>query len=306
MKNYLDLLSDIMENGEDRPDRTGTGVRSVFGRQLRFDLRNGFPAVTTKKLAFKSVVAELLWFLEGSSDERRLAEILHNTRDNSKTTIWTANAQSPYWKTKSSFVGDVGRNYGKQWRSWRPASPEHAREVTLTDWSGKTTIAYDIKHKPQIDQIANLIDGIKTDPYSRRHLVVAYNPGEVDQTALPPCHTMFQMYVSSKNELSCHMTQRSGDVLLGIPFNIASYALLTHMIAQVCNLTVGELIISISDAHIYSTHFEQVNEQLTREPYELPKLWLNPNIKNINDFTLDDIMLFNYKSHSTLSAPMAV
>ena len=277
MKAYHDLLLDILNNGEMRDDRTGVGTISVFARQLRFDLRETFPAITTKKLAWKSCVGELLWFLEGSSDERRLAEITYGYRDTSKVTIWTPNALAGYWKHKAKFQGDLGRVYGVQWR----------------DWTG-------------IDQIKNLIEGLKNNPNSRRHILSAWNVGELDEMALPPCHVMSQYYVSKNGELSCHMYQRSVDVFLGLPFNIASYALLTHMLAQVCDLKVGELIISTGDTHIYKDHIDQVNEQLRREMYKQPTLWLNPNIKDINKFTMEDIKLIDYQCHDTIKAKMAV
>jgi len=275
MQQYLDLLKDILENGEEKGDRTGTGTLSVFGRQLRFDLRRGFPAVTTKKLAWKACVGELLWFIEGSSDERRLAEITHGTIED-VTTIWTPNAQAPYWKPKAKFDGDLGRVYGVQWRDWN-----------------------------SIDQLSNLIEGIKKDPNGRRHILSAWNVAELDQMALPPCHVMSQFYVS-KGQLSCHMYQRSCDVFLGLPFNIASYALLTHMIAQVCDLKVGELIISTGDTHIYSNHVNQVKKQLSRLPLALPTLWLNPDIKDIDNFKMTDIMLEDYDCYDTIKAEMAV
>lgn len=277
MQQYKDLLMDILANGESREDRTGVGTLSVFGRQMRFDLSKGFPAVTTKKLAWKACKAELLWFIEGSSDERRLAEITHGVRDSHKTTIWTSNAQAPYWKPKAQFNGDLGNVYGVMWR----------------DWQG-------------VDQLLELIAGIKHDPSSRRHIVVSYNPSELGNVALPPCHAMFQMYVSSDGKLSCHMYQRSADVPLGIPFNIASYALLTHMVAQVCGLGVGELIISLGDAHIYTNQIDGVRAQLLNEPMQLPHLWLNPDITDITKFTMDDIDLVNYKSHNSIKFPMAV
>ena len=280
MKQYLDACRHILEHGVDRADRTGTGTRSVFGYQMRFNLADGFPAVTTKKLAFKSMVSELLWFLEGSSDERRLAEILYGTRDSSKKTIWTANAQADYWKAKAGFEGDLGRVYGVQMRSW------------LTP-SGAT-----------VDQIKNLVGGIKRDPDSRRHLVINYNPGEVDQMALPPCHILFQMYVAN-GKLSCQMYQRSADFPLGIPYNIASYSLLTHMIAQVCGLEVGEFIHVTGDSHLYSNQIDGIKEQLTREPMPLPKLWLNPEVKDIFSFTMDDIKLVDYNSHPAINFPFS-
>jgi thymidylate synthase len=276
MKQYHDLLEDILNNGEVKDDRTGVGTISVFGRQLRFDLSKGFPAITTKKLAWKSVKSELLWFIEGTGDERRLAEILHGSRDSTNSTIWTGNAQATYWLPKAKYDGDLGRVYGVQWRDWRG-----------------------------VDQLTKLIEGIKTDPNGRRHIITAWNVDELDQMALPPCHVLAQFYVSN-GKLSCHMYQRSVDVFLGLPFNIASYALLTHMIAQACDLKVGELIISTGDTHIYSNHIEQVKEQLSREEYPLPALFLNPEIKDIDKFAMDDILLFDYQSHGTIKADMAV
>jgi thymidylate synthase len=299
MKQYHDLLEDILNNGEVKDDRTGVGTISVFGRQLRFDLSEGFPAVTTKKLAWKSVVSELLWFIEGTGDERRLAEILHGSRDIERGTIWTGNAQAAYWKPKAGYDGDLGRVYGVQWRHWN-------QYVEQKDFGpahhGGRRIAVDNR---EIDQLANLIEGIKKDPNGRRHILTAWNVAELDQMALPPCHVLAQFYVS-KGKLSCHMYQRSVDVFLGLPFNIASYALLTHLIAQVCDLKVGELIISTGDTHIYSNHVEQVKEQLSREEYPLPALFLNPEIKDIDKFSMDDILLFDYQSHGTIKADMAV
>lgn len=276
MKQYHELLEDILNNGERKDDRTGVGTISVFGRQLRFDLSKGFPAVTTKKLAWKSVVSELLWFIEGTGDERRLAEILYGSRDTERSTIWTGNAQAAYWTPKARYDGDLGRVYGVQWRDWRG-----------------------------VDQLTNLIDGIKQDPNGRRHILTAWNVDELDQMALPPCHVLAQFYVSN-GKLSCHMYQRSVDVFLGLPFNIASYALLTHLIARECELDVEELIISTGDTHIYSNHIDQVNEQLARTEYPLPTLWLNPNIKKVTDFNMEHIELDNYKSHGTIKAEMAV
>jgi len=281
MKQYLDALEHVLENGADRKDRTGIGTRAVFGMQLRFNMENGFPAMTTKKLAWKSVVSELLWFIEGSSDERRLAEILYGIRDSTKNTIWTDNANASYWKPKAKFEGDLGRVYGVQWRKWK--NPE-----------GK-----------EIDQLSNAIEMIKTNPTSRRIIVNAWNPGEIDMMALPPCHTFFQFFVAN-NKLSLQMYQRSCDMFLGVPFNIASYSLLLHMVAQVTNLRPGELVHTLGDAHIYNNHFEQVKEQLSRTPLPLPKLWLNPSIKNIGDFKMEDIKLESYESHPPIKAPMAV
>jgi thymidylate synthase len=289
-KVYLNALKDILENGDDRPDRTGVGTRGIFGLQLRFDLTDGFPAITTKKLAWKACVSELLWFIEGSGDEYRLREILHGSRYSEKKTIWTDNATAPYWVEKrlQRHPGDLGRVYGVQWRRWRKPLIR-VNKVVLQNH----------------DQLLALIAGIKEDPYSRRHIISAWNPGELDFMALPPCHMMAQFYVNN-GKLSCQMYQRSADMFLGVPFNIASYALFTHMIAQVCNLEVGDLIITIGDAHIYNNHFEQVKEQLAREPLPLATLKLNSEISVITDFEMDDIELEGYTSHDAIKAPMAV
>ncbi len=292
MKPYLDSLQYILDNGELRTDRTNTGTIGVFGMQQRYDLRKGFPAVTTKKLAWKAVVSELLWFIEGSGDERRLAEILHGSRYEENKTIWTGNATSDYWKPKAAFDGDLGRIYGVQWRNWQTT---HKHWVHSDQWEYVT-----------IDQLKTLIAGIKKDPYGRRHILTAWNPGDIDQMALPPCHIMAQFYVNGNNELSCQMYQRSNDFFLGCPFNIASYSLLTHMIAQVCKLKVGEFVHVTGDAHIYSNHVEQVKEQLSRTPYQLPKLIINADKTDIDSFTMDDFMLVDYSSHPAIKAPMAV
>lgn len=299
MRQYLDLLKDILDNGEEKDDRTGTGTVSVFGRNLRFDLRHGFPAVTTKKLAWKACVGELLWFLEGSTDERRLAEITHGSREGGST-IWTPNAKAPYWEHKARYEGDLGFVYGYQWRRW-----SKWKEFAVTGrspYGGERMIA----DKKEIDQLAELIKNLQSDPNGRRHILSAWNVSDLDFMALPPCHVMCQFYVNKKLELSCHMYQRSQDVFLGAPFNYASYALLTHMIAQVCRYGVGDLIVSTGDTHIYQNHVEQVKEQLTRQPYPLPKLWLNPAVTDIDEFTMDDIKLIDYQSHGQLKAPMAV
>jgi thymidylate synthase len=277
MKTYLDALKFVLDNGEERKDRTGVGTIGVFGMQQRYDLTQGFPAVTTKKLAFNACLGELLWFLEGSNDERRLAEITYGTRNASKKTIWTDNAMSKYWLPKTQFIGDLGRIYGVQWR----------------DFLGK-------------DQINDLIISIKTDPYGRRHILSAWNPAELDQMALPPCHCFAQFYVSVDNKLSCQMYQRSCDMFLGVPFNIASYSLLTHIVAQVCGLGVGEFIHVLGDAHIYLNHVDQVKEQLKREPLPAPKLWINPDVNLIERFTMEDFRLDGYDSHASIKAPMAV
>lgn len=287
---YLDALKHILENGEQRPDRTGTGTLSVFGLQMRFDLQQGFPAVTTKKLAWRAMASELLWFIEGSGDEYRLREILHGSRKSEKNTIWTANAKAEAWTSKRQqrHAGDLGRIYGVQWRKWRKPIVR-INSVTLQNH----------------DQLLLLIEGIKEDPYSRRHILTAWNPGELEMGALPPCHIMSQFYVSN-GKLSCQMYQRSADFPLGMPFNIASYALFTHMLAQVCNLEVGELIISVGDAHIYVDQIDGIKEQLSRDPLPMPTLWLNPEIDRITEFTMDDMRLEDYQSHAAISMPMAV
>jgi thymidylate synthase len=277
MKTYLDSLKFVLDNGTIRPDRTSTGTIGVFGMQQRYDLSKGFPAVTTKRLAFKACLSELLWFIEGSGDEKRLREILHGSRDSEKSTIWTANATATYWTPKAKFDGDLGRVYGVQWR----------------DFGG-------------VDQLLKLVEGIKQDPYGRRHILTAWNPGELDQMALPPCHCFAQFYVSADNKLSCQMYQRSCDMFLGVPFNIASYSLLTHMVAQVCGLGVGEFVHVLGDAHIYLNHVDQVNEQLQREPLPAPQLWINPDITNITQFTMEDFKLNGYESLASIKAPMAV
>ena len=295
MKTYLNALDHVLKHGTTRTDRTGTGTISVFGMQQRYDLSLGFPAMTTKKLAWKSAVSELLWFIEGSGDERRLAEILHGTRDAGKKTIWTDNAGADYWRPKAKFDGDLGRVYGVQWRHWQTTDTEYLRNA-----DGKELV-----RNKEVDQLQQLITGIKADPYGRRHILSAWNPGELTAMALPPCHCFAQFYVSD-GRLSCQMYQRSCDMFLGVPFNIASYSLLTHLIAQVCNLEVGEFVHVLGDAHIYLNHVEQVKEQCQREPLPAPQLWLNPEVKDITKFTMNDIRLDNYTSHSAISAPMAV
>lgn len=264
MKQYLDLLSHILENGNEKTDRTGTGTKSVFGYQMRFDLQKGFPLLTTKKLHTRSIFHELLWFLKGDTNIKYL-------HDN-KVTIWDE------WADEN---GDLGPVYGKQWRAWQGAD-------------GKIT-----------DQISQLIHQIKNTPDSRRMLVSAWNVGEVEQMALPPCHIVFQFYVAN-NKLSCQLYQRSADVFLGVPFNIASYALLTEMLAQVCGLEAGEFIHTLGDAHLYLNHIEQAKLQLSRTPYELPKLRLNPDVKDIFDFKYEDITIENYVSHPHIKAEVAV
>lgn len=264
MKQYLDLLQLVLENGTPKSDRTGTGTLSVFGHQMRFDLSKGFPMVTTKKLHLRSIVYELLWFLKGDTNVRYL-------QDN-KVSIWNE------WADEN---GNLGPVYGKQWRSWETADGR------------------------QIDQISNVIHQIKTNPDSRRLLVIAFNPGDVDKMALPPCHAFFQFYVAN-GKLSCQLYQRSADLFLGVPFNIASYALLTHMIAHVCDLQPGEFVHTLGDAHLYINHIEQTRLQLARQPMPLPTLSLNPAIKNIFDFTYDDIQILGYESHPAIKAEVAV
>lgn len=286
MKTYLNALHDVLNNGTVREDRTGTGTIGLFGMQQRYDLSQGFPAVTTKRLAFKACLSELLWFIEGSGDERRLAEILHGSDTEHKKTIWTDNALSKYWVPKAKYQGDLGRVYGVQWRDWRRYQGPGKNET--------------------VDQLLTLIEGIKDDPYGRRHIITAWNPGELDQMALPPCHCFAQFYVSADRKLSCQMYQRSCDMFLGVPFNIASYSLLTHMIAQVCGLGVGEFIHVLGDAHIYLNHVEQVTEQLSREPLPAPTLWINPEVTDITKFTMEDFRLDGYNSYASIKAPMAV
>lgn len=264
MKQYHDLLTKILQTGTKKMDRTGVGTLSLFGHQMRFDLSEGFPLLTTKKLHTRSIFHELLWFLKGETNTQYLKE--------NKVTIWDE------WADEN---GELGPVYGKQWRSWEAADGR------------------------KIDQISNVIAQIKKNPDSRRHLVVAFNPGEVDQMALPPCHAFFQFYVS-EGKLSCQLYQRSADVFLGVPFNIASYALLIHMVAQVCDLKPGEFVHTTGDTHIYLNHIEQSKLQLTREFRPLPQLRLNPSIKNIFDFKYEDIEIIGYDPHPTIKAEIAV
>lgn len=264
MKNYLELLRYVTEHGITKDDRTKTGVRSLFGYQMRFDLQKGFPLLTTKKIHLPSIIHELLWFLKGDTNIKYL-------NDNG-VRIWNE------WADED---GELGSIYGKQWRSW------------------------ETKDGNSIDQIAELITNIKNNPDSRRLIVTAWNPADLGSMALPPCHCLFQFNVS-QGKLSCQLYQRSADVFLGVPFNIASYALLTMMIAQVCDLEAGEFIHSFGDVHLYNNHLEQAQLQLTREPYDLPSMKLNPNVKDIFSFTFEDFTLSNYKSHPHIKAPVAV
>lgn len=287
MHQYHNQLEYILKHGKESQDRTGVGTLRVFGMQARYDLRHGFPAITTKKLAWRAVVSELLWFIEGSSDERRLAEILYGTRDSSKKTIWSLNAEVTRGsKFQPKYPGDLGRVYGAQWRDWTIAQAPGALGPN------------------HVDQLAELISLIQTDPSSRRLILTAWNPGELDKMALPPCH-MFSQFFVQDGELSCQMYQRSCDMFLGVPFNIASYSLLTHMVAQVCNLKVGEFIWIGGDCHIYKNHIAQVKEQLSREHLPAPRLWLNPEIKHIDKFKMSDIDLVNYNHHPPIKAEMA-
>lgn len=264
MQQYLDLMRHVLQNGVTKSDRTGTGTRSVFGYQMRFNLADGFPALTTKKLHLKSIIHELLWFLSGDTNIRYLKE--------NGVRIWDE------WADKN---GDLGRVYGAQWRSWRGANGE------------------------TIDQIRNLVQQIQTNPDSRRLIVSAWNPAEVDSMALPPCHALFQFYVAN-GKLSCQLYQRSADIFLGVPFNIASYALLTLMLAQVCGLQAGEFIHTLGDAHLYNNHLEQAQLQLTREPRPLPKMHINPDVRDIFSFRLNDFELTDYDPHPHIKAQVSV
>lgn len=265
MQQYHDLMRDVMEHGVDRPDRTGTGTRSVFGRQLRFDLQDGLPVVTTKRVWLRAVIHELLWFIQGSTSTEYLEK--HRVE--------------ALWKPWADAEGRLGPVYGKQWR----------------DWEGEGGESH--------DQLAAVIESIRTNPHSRRHIVSAWNVGDLERMVLPPCHVMFQFYVAW-GKLSCQLTQRSADVFIGLPFNITSYAILTHMVAQCCGLDVGELIISLGDAHLYHNHFDQAREQLTRESYALPQLQLNPDITDIDVFHHTDIEVVGYEHHPAIKAPVAV
>ena len=288
MKQYLELLEKILSEGSERQERTGIGTLSIFGAQLRFDLNEGFPAVTTKKLAWKGVVSELLWFIEGSDDERRLAEIRFG-KDRAELadlakykTIWTDNADHQgknLGYENSEYKKLLGPIYGVQWRSWD-------------------------KH----DQLHHLIQNLKSNPMSRRHILSAWNVAEIENMALPPCHVMSQFYVDNQNRLSCHMYQRSADMFLGVPFNIASYALLTHILAKTCDLKVGDFVHTFGDAHIYLNCIEQVKEQIKRKPLPLPKLQM-PEIKileELQNVSVDDFVLQDYQHHEALTAPMAI
>ena len=270
MQTYLDLLRDVLETGEQRPDRTGTGTRAVFGRQVRYDLRLGFPCLTTKKLHLRSIIHELLWFLQGDTNVKYLQD--HGV------SIWDE------WADES---GDLGPVYGKQWRSWQCAD-------------GRV-----------VDQITALVDGLKNNPASRRHIVSAWNVADVDQMALPPCHCLFQFFVheatdGGKRGLSCQLYQRSADLFLGVPFNIASYALLAMMVAQVCGYEARDFVHSFGDLHLYQNHIEQAQTQLTREPRALPTMWIDPTISELADFRFEHFRLENYDPHPAIKAPISV
>jgi thymidylate synthase len=293
MVTYLNLIREILENGVDKSDRTGTGTRSIFGYQMRFDLSKGFPLVTTKELHLKSIIHELIWFIKGDTNIKYLAE--------NKVRIWDDWPFAKYKKSEEyqgetvreftdkilaneAFAqkwGDLGPVYGRQWRNWRGID---------------STV---------VDQIKELMHSLKHNPDSRRHLVSAWNPAEVNQMALPPCHCLFQFYVAN-NKLSCQLYQRSADVFLGVPFNIASYALLTHMVAEVLDMEVGHFVHTLGDAHIYHNHFEQCDLQLTREPYPLPKLSFKRKVNSLEDFTFDDIAIENYQYHPKIKGDVAV
>ena len=301
---YNDLVRDILENGDDRVDRTGVGTRAIFGRTLDIDLKAGFPAVTCKKLAFKGVSTEDIFFIEGTSDERRLCELVHGTRDESKRTIWTDNAQADYWKPKAKFKGDLGRVYGVQWRHWKKYNVTEAGE-TVDHGNGAITYLNTKVTVSEVDQLAELVHKLKTNPTDRRMILSAWNVAELDQMALPPCHMMAQFFVA-KGKLSCQMYQRSVDTMLGLPFNIASYALLTHMLAQVCGLGVDRLIMNLGDVHIYNNHLDGAREQITRTPFAPPILSLNPEIAHMTEFAPSDMHLENYVHHDAIKLPMAV
>lgn len=310
MQQLHDLYQKVISTGTLSKDRTGTGTIKLVGQTMRFDLQQGFPATTTKRLAWKSMLSELLWFIEGSHDERRLAEILYGTRDWEKKTIWTDN----YLKQGVGLGyenGELGPVYGKQWRDWK----DHIVVSTYIDHSsyidaGYDEIAEDTRQgitifERSIDQLQVLIDGLKNNPYDRRHILSAWNVGELDKMTLPPCHCFSQFFVVD-GKLSCTLYQRSADLFLGVPFNIASYSLLTHMLAQICGLEVGEFIWMGGDCHIYTNHVDQVQEQLARTPKELPTLIMDKSITSIEDFTMSSCSLDNYNPDSSIKAPMAV
>lgn len=300
------LMEDILINGEDRIDRTGVGTISTFGQLLDIDLRLGFPIVTSKAMGLKSILSELLWFIEGSCDERRLAEILHGTRDESKTTIWSGNANADYWEPKARFTGDLGPVYGVQWRHWETSTVVDYDDYLRHD-DGSTTY-FGAKVKTQrVDQLQRIVDTLKNNPTDRRMILSAWNVGMLDKMALPPCHMMAQFYLNAQNELSCQMYQRSVDVFLGLPYNISSYAALTHMIAHVIGAKVGKLRMCLGDTHIYTNHVDQVKLQLSREPSAvLPEFSIKNKVDSIDKFSLSDFLLTGYSPQSKIDAIMAV
>lgn len=304
---YLDLLQDILENGTIKGDRTGTGTRSLFGRQLRFDLSEGFPLLTTKKTFMRGIKEELLWILSGSTDNNKLREKNINIWNE-----WATEEQCAKWNRAE---GDLGPVYGHQWRNYGATSHEDEYSV-FSEFAvnSRSYEEYDGKHQrwfnpafnsDGIDQIQNAIDLIKNNPTSRRIIVSGWNPAEATQVALPPCHTLFQFYVTG-DKLSTQLYQRSGDVFLGVPFNIASYSLLTAMVAQATGLVPGEFVHTFGDVHIYNNHLDQVEEQLSRIPLEPPTLWLNPEVDDIFNFTSEDIKIVDYYSYKSIKAPVAV
>jgi thymidylate synthase len=264
VQQYLDLIQRVLDDGVEKSDRTGTGTLSVFGHQMRFDLRSGFPLVTTKKIHTKSVIGELLWFLRGDTNVR-----------------WLQERGIRIWDEWADEHGDLGPVYGYQWRSWPTPSGEH------------------------VDQIAGVVEQIRTNPDSRRHIVSAWNVADIPQMALAPCHTMFQFYVA-QGRLSCQLYQRSADIFLGVPFNIASYALLTHMVAQVTDLEVGDFVHTLGDAHLYLNHLDQARTQLARDPRDLPELWLDPSVRDLAGFDLEHVKIAGYDPHPGIKAPIAV
>ncbi|MFG1487088.1 thymidylate synthase [Halobacteriovorax sp. RZ-2] len=265
MRQYLDLMKHVLENGQKKEDRTGTGTISVFGYQARYNLEEGFPLVTTKKCHLRSIIHELLWFLKGDTNIAYLKE--------NKVRIWDE------WADEN---GDLGPVYGYQWRHWKTPSGE------------------------EVDQVANLVKGLRENPFSRRHILTAWNPADVDNMALPPCHSFIQFYVSPDMKLSCQLYQRSADIFLGVPFNIASYALMTMMLAQVCDLKLGDFVHTMGDAHLYLNHIEQAQLQLTREPHALPTMKINPEVKSIFDFKYEDFTLENYEAHPHIKGEVSV
>jgi thymidylate synthase len=297
MKQLLDMYQYILDNGEHITNgRTKEGYYSIFGYQNRYNLRDGFPVTTTKKLFFKGVKVENTWFIKGDTNIKYLQDHGVHIWDDWATAEQTAKFGRP--------EGDLGPVYGKLWRRWEAVDASKYVHFNMRNTNRPNETFWGVKY---IDQLSNVIEQIKTNPSSRRLIVTGWNPATCDLVALPPCHTLFQFKVShGGTRLNCQLYQRSADAFLGVPFNIASYALLTHMVAQVCDLEVGEFVHTFGDLHIYENHLDQVKEQLTRQPYPLPKLWLNPEIKDINKFTPDDIQLIDYKSHPSIKGEVAV